>query len=80
MKYTCRVCKRKFTDLIEHLEEYKDEKHEMEWDNIFSNLHLGNQRCFCGGKIETISWDLSSEGDTTWETKCRKCGYLWDED
>lgn len=79
-KFVCRVCGKRFDNLMHHLEEYNDKKHNQAYKKIYSNLYLGKQTCLCGGKIETYSWIINEDGDVSWESICERCGYLWDED
>lgn len=37
------------------------------------------ERCICGGVVTTATWQLS-EDDVSWETACRSCDMLYDED
>lgn len=37
------------------------------------------ERCICGGVVTTASWQLH-EDDVSWETACRSCEFIYDED
>lgn len=82
-KFICRVCGKEFELLYDHLEEFQDEAHEKYWDYVYSKLFLlpdDRIRCFCGGKLEVWYNVVSEDGDETWEIRCEKCNYLWDDD
>mgnify|MGYP001476066748 CR=1 FL=1 len=37
------------------------------------------ERCICGGVVTTATWQLH-EDDVSWETACRSCDFVYDED
>jgi hypothetical protein len=37
------------------------------------------ERCICGGVVTTATWQLH-EDDVSWETACRSCDFVFDED
>lgn len=40
--------------------------------------HINVKKCFCGGNI--ICENKLAKDDCSWEIKCEKCNFLFDED
>jgi hypothetical protein len=80
--YKCVVCKKKFEDTFEHLEQENNAEHKNYYDKILRNINdkgISDYRCFCGGVIQMIGGGMP-DGGAWWETSCQKCGLLLDED
>lgn len=78
-KYTCIVCGERFDELFLHLNNNRygmlqihDKKH---FDYYKAIDEQKTYVCFCGGNISTNFWSEDS-----WETSCRSCSMLYDED
>ena len=92
-KYTCRVCGKRFTDLMVHLNKNEKkllidkpkflslDRRDIKPDHLDMyekiDINWSEEKCFCGGDI--VAYSCGDEGNPLVEVSCNRCGFLWDE-